>query len=152
DDLTGLNNRKGFLNLAAHHAKVAYRSQKPFLLAFIDLDGMKLINDTFGHQEGNRALLETANVLRDSFRQSDILARLGGDEFAALITDASEDSIVTVVARVDEKLKAVNASPDRAYQLSFSMGIVAHNCAEHPDLEALLHQADAQMYLQKNAK
>jgi diguanylate cyclase (GGDEF)-like protein len=78
DDLTGLHNRRGFLTLAQHQVKVAYRTGKPFLLAFLDLDGLKQINDTFGHQEGNRALVETANILRDSFRQCDILARIGG--------------------------------------------------------------------------
>ena len=80
DDLTGLNNWKGFMALASHHLSLATRTGTPFLIGFIDLDGMKFINDTFGHQEGNRALVETASLLRDSFRQSDILARFGGDQ------------------------------------------------------------------------
>ena len=66
------------------------------MLAFVDLDGLKRINDTFGHQEGNRALVDTSIVLRDSFRQSDILARLGGDEFAILIAEAAENDIEAV--------------------------------------------------------
>src|SRR6266481_6141852 len=70
DDLTGLNNRRGFFVLAEHHMKFACRTGKPFLVAFVDLDGMKQINDAFGHQEGNRALVDTSNILRDSFRQS----------------------------------------------------------------------------------
>src|SRR5260370_1761936 len=76
DDLTGLYNRRGFLTLTHHQIKLSYRTGKSFLVAFIDLDGMKQINDTFGHQEGNHALVETANILRDSFRQCDILARI----------------------------------------------------------------------------
>lgn len=91
DDLTGLRNRRGFFTLAEQHLKMAHRTGQPFLLAFIDLDGLKQINDTLGHPEGDLALLETASVLRDTFRQSDILARLGGDEFAALAIGASEE-------------------------------------------------------------
>jgi len=67
DDLTGLNNRRGFLTLAEHHAHLAYRTAKTFLLAFVDLDGLKRINDTFGHQEGNCALVGAAIVPKDSF-------------------------------------------------------------------------------------
>jgi two-component system cell cycle response regulator len=152
DDLTGLSNRKGFLNLANQHAKLAYRSRRSFLVGFIDLDGLKQINDTFGHQEGNRALVEAANVLKDSFRLSDILGRLGGDEFAMVITDASEDSIATVMERVEEKLRLCNAHANRGYALAMSMGIVASDPAQISDLEALLHHADALMYQQKSAK
>jgi diguanylate cyclase (GGDEF)-like protein len=84
DDLTGLHNRRGFLILSEQQIRIARRQKTPFLLLFMDLDGLKDINDTFGHAEGNRALIEAAEVLRESFRQSDILARFGGDEFAAL--------------------------------------------------------------------
>jgi len=152
DDLTGLNNRRGFLALAEHHAKLAYRMGKPFLIAFVDLDGMKQINDTFGHQEGNHALVGTATVLQDSFRQSDILARLGGDEFAALIVEAAESSIETVLSRIRMKLVSFNASPGRRYDLSFSIGIVAADLSQPVDLEWLLSQADVLMYKQKQNK
>lgn len=80
DDLTGLYNRRGFLALAEQHLRVIQRKGAA-LLIYVDLDDLKVINDTHGHLEGNRALIVTANVLRACFRQSDILARLGGDEF-----------------------------------------------------------------------
>jgi diguanylate cyclase (GGDEF)-like protein len=152
DDLTGLNNRRGFLALAEHHVKVARRNGKSFLLAFVDLDGMKQINDTFGHQEGNRALVDAARVLMDSFRQSDVLARLGGDEFAILIADADGTSVETVVQRVQQKLLACNADPGRHYDLCFSMGIVPDDVTQHSHIEQLLSQADALMYQQKRSK
>src|SRR6266446_5969923 len=152
DDLTGLNNRRGFFVLAEHHMKFACRTGKPFLVAFVDLDGMKQINDTFGHQEGNRALVDASNVLRDSFRQSDILARMGGDEFAILITDAAEDSITTVIGRVQEKLRYRNEGPNRRYPLSFSIGIVPGDAAQVCHLEKLLDRADVAMYEQKQSK
>ena len=152
DDLTGLNNRRGFLRLSEHHVKLAYRIGKPFMIAFIDLDGLKQINDTYGHQEGNHALVDASNVLKDSFRQSDILARIGGDEFAALVADASEDSIEIVTDRIQDKLASVNAKPGRRYDLSCSVGIVAADITQPTGLEALLSQADALMYQQKRSK
>jgi diguanylate cyclase (GGDEF)-like protein len=152
DDLTGLNNRRGFLVLAEHHMKFAYRTGRPFLVAFVDLDGMKKINDTFGHQEGNRALVDASNVLRDSFRQSDIIARLGGDEFVILVSDAAENSVDTVMNRVRQKLATFNAGPHRRYELSFSMGIVPGTLSQAARLEELLDQADALMYQQKQAR
>jgi|SRR5882724_2523115 len=152
DDLTGLNNRRGFLVLAEHHLKVAYRTGRSFLVVFVDLDGMKQINDTFGHQEGNRALVDASNVLRDSFRQSDIIARLGGDEFAILVSDASENSAETVMNRVQQKLASLNAGPHRRYLISLSIGIVPGTPSRPVHLEQLLEQADRLMYQQKHAR
>src|SRR6266851_8198983 len=152
DDLTGLNNRRGFFVLAEHHMKFACRTGKPFLVAFVDLDGMKQINDTFGHQEGNRALVQAANILRDSFRQSDVLARIGGDEFAIFVADASMDSAGTVTHRVQQKLDSCNADPSRRYHLSFSIGVVPGNDSQGCGIEEILARADALMYQQKHSK
>jgi two-component system, cell cycle response regulator len=152
DDLTGLNNRRGFMALAGQQMKLAYRTQKPFLLVFIDLDGMKRINDTFGHQEGNRALVDTACVLKDSFRQSDVLARLGGDEFVCLVVDGVENTSEVVSHRIQQKLISHNADVGRRYDLSFSVGIVAADMTQPADLEQLLSKADAVMYQQKQEK
>jgi two-component system, cell cycle response regulator len=152
DDLTGLYNRRGFLTLAEHHVLLAYRTGKPFLVAFMDLDGLKRVNDTFGHQEGNRALVEAAEVLRDSFRHSDILARLGGDEFAALMLEANKDSIGIVVRRMEHKLDACNAVLSRSYDLSISVGIVPGDTDRLSNVEQLLSEADALMYKNKQNK
>ncbi len=152
DDMTGLNNRRGFLSLGQHQLKLAYRTRRPLLLAFFDLDGLKRINDTLGHQEGNHAIVDAANVLKDSFRQSDILARLGGDEFAALMVDSRGDSAETVTRRIQEKLNALNASSGRSYDVSFSIGIVAADPTHPADLETLLSQSDALMYEEKRNK
>ena len=149
DDLTGLKNRKGFLSLANQHANLAYRTGKTFLVGFIDLDGMKRINDTLGHEEGNHALVEAASVLKDSFRQCDILARYGGDEFAVLLADAVESSAARMISRVHDKVRVRNAQPSRRYQLSLSIGIVASDAAQRPDVGEMLRQADALMYHQK---
>lgn len=152
DDLTGLYNRKGFFTLAEHRMKLAYRTGEPFSIAFIDVDGLKRINDTFGHQEGNRALSDTANVLRECFRESDILARLGGDEFAIFIAEADESQIGSITGRIQQNLAACNSAAGRDYCLSFSAGIVAAGGPNLSDLDTLLASADTLMYGQKSSK
>jgi two-component system cell cycle response regulator len=152
DELTGLNNRRGFLALGEHYVKLANRSESLFMVAFADLDGMKKINDAFGHQEGNRALVETANILRDSCRRSDILGRIGGDEFAILIVDADTMCGNVVHHRIQQKLASRNASPNRRYPLSLSIGLIAAGVTQHADLERLLNEADAAMYNEKQSK
>lgn len=152
DELTGLNNRRGFLALGEHYVKLANRSGTLFMVAFVDVDDMKDINDRFGHQEGNRALVETANVLKDSCRRSDILARMGGDEFAMLIADADLTCGNVIVDRIREKVKSQNASPGRRYKLSLSIGLVAANVTQHAELERLLDEADKAMYDGKQTK
>ena len=89
DELTGLYNRRGFICLSEVQLKLARRSGCDMVLFFIDVDGLKQINDSFGHSEGDNALIRTAEVLRMTFRESDVLARIGGDEFGALAIEAS---------------------------------------------------------------
>ena len=150
DDLTGLYNRKGFFALAEHRMRLANRTGEPFSIAFVDLDGLKRINDTFGHLEGNRALVDAANVLRESFRESDILARLGGDEFAIFIAEAEESKIASIRSRIQQNLAGCNSTAGRHYRLAFSTGIVSTGGAKTSDLETLLAQADELMYQQKS--
>ncbi len=152
DDLTGLYNRKGFFALAEHRMKVANRTGEPFSIAFIDLDGLKQINDRFGHQEGNRALVDTANVLRECFRESDIVARLGGDEFAIFVAEAAENKIAGITSRIQQTLAVCNKAVDRQYRLSFSTGIVLAGGPKTADLETLLALADRLMYQQKSKR
>ncbi|MGO9639710.1 MAG: diguanylate cyclase domain-containing protein [Candidatus Acidiferrales bacterium] len=150
DDLTGLFNRRGFFALAEQQFRLLRRGGSA-LLAFADLDDLKSINDAFGHLEGNRALMEVAQVLRECFRQSDILARFGGDEFCALITDVQQGAIERVRRRIGQKLDAVNARSGRRHRLSLSLGIVVVTNAQIP-LEDWLARADALMYDEKRAR
>lgn len=152
DDLTGLHNRRGFSIQAEQLVRVSRRQQTPLTLVFMDLDALKTINDTFGHNEGNRAIVEAADVLRRCFRQSDLLARVGGDEFAALALTSGDDGETLIRARLDGALDAVNAKPDRAYPLSLSVGIVTCDPNDSTDLESLLDEADREMYREKRHK
>lgn len=152
DDLTGLHNRRGFMAQAEQAVRIARRQRMPFLLLFLDLDGLKHINDTYGHAEGNRALMEAADVLRRCFRQSDLLARFGGDEFAALALAAGEADDAVMRARLNGALDAINLKPDRDYLLAFSMGVLACSPNEDVPLELLLERADRLMYREKRQK
>jgi diguanylate cyclase (GGDEF)-like protein/PAS domain S-box-containing protein len=151
DDLTGLFNRRGLLKQAAPYFDFARRQKENLLLLFIDLDGMKRINDEFGHNEGDNALINTATILNRSFRSSDIIARLGGDEFTVLVTDlnaSKEDAI----ARLNENLKAYNAGETRGHKLAFSIGVATLEPERMTCFEELLEQADQAMYEQKRMK
>jgi diguanylate cyclase (GGDEF)-like protein/PAS domain S-box-containing protein len=150
DDLTGLFNRRGLLKQAAPYFDFARRQKEKLLLLFIDLDGMKKINDEFGHNEGDNALINTAAILNRSFRSSDIIARLGGDEFTVLVTDlnASKEDAIT---RLNENLKAYNATETR-HKLAFSIGVATLEPERMTCFEELLEQADQAMYEQKRMK
>jgi len=151
DQLTGLYNRRSGEQRMAQEISRAQRHSRPLTVLLIDLDGLKKINDTFGHQEGNRALVDTANVLRECFRESDILARLGGDEFAVFIAKAEESEIPGLTARMEHHLALCNAAAKRDYRLSFSTGIVSGG-PRNTNVETLLALADTLMYQQKSAR
>jgi two-component system, cell cycle response regulator len=151
DDLTGLYNRRGFLALAEQHLRMIQRKGAA-LLIYLDLDDLKLINDSCGHLEGNRALIVTANVLRACFRQSDILARLGGDEFCVLMTDAGQDSAQQVRKRLQQRADFINALSSWNFRLSLSVGIAEVPVVHQPSLNQLLRVADTQMYEEKRKK
>ena len=151
DDLTGLFNRRGLLKQAAPYFDFARRQKETLHLLFIDLDGMKRINDEFGHNEGDNALVNTATILNRSFRSSDIIARLGGDEFAVLVTDLNVNKDAAI-KKLTDNLKAYNTSDICRHKLSFSIGVAALEPQEMTCFEELLEQADQAMYEQKRMK
>lgn len=152
DELTGLYNRRGFLTLAEHNLKLARRSKRDFALVFIDLDGLKQINDSLGHEWGDETIAETARVLKDSYRQSDILGRLGGDEFAVFMAGGGGDAADVAKKRLKGKLHALSLEPGRRFRLSLSVGILRCRFDETRPLEDLLAEADALMYQEKKSK
>jgi len=138
DELTGLYNRRGFLTLSEQQLKFAERINKSIFLHFIDIDCMKWINDTLGHQEGDTALVEIATILRQTYRKSDIIGRVGGDEFAVFAIDTAPEER-KAIARLRDALDSYNESEARKYKLSLSVG-TAHFDPENP---ISLNSADA---------
>ena len=151
DELTLLSNRRGFEALARHALGVCKRLEKPATLLFFDLNDFKQINDTYGHAEGDGALKTFADVLRIAFRESDVIGRLGGDEFVALLTAADHVETSAIMARLREILDERNATLKRGYDIRFSVGQIEYDAGRHPDIEALLADADKAMYLHKQA-
>jgi diguanylate cyclase (GGDEF)-like protein len=153
DELTGLYNRRGFLALAEQQTRIANRGNKPMLVISADLDGLKGINDSFGHKAGDAAIAETAHILRESFRNADLVARMGGDEFAVLLTggEAEFDS-EKLDGRLQEIVDEHNRRDDRLYRLSVSAGFAYFDAGGTPAFEEWLHRADTMMYEQKRQK
>lgn len=152
DELTGLYNRRGFFALADQHLKTARRTGQTFALVYADIDGLKQINDTYGHQEGSQAIQRLASILAKSFRESDIVARVGGDEFTILVADTTADNVQVPLALLQENMRRCNAQELRGYTLSLSVGAV---CVEHDNdasVEDLLVKADQAMYENKRRK
>lgn len=152
DELTGLYNRRGFFMLAEHHIKTAERMNRPLLLFFIDLDRMKWINDSFGHAEGDNALVRTAHALKATFRESDIVARIGGDEFSVLAIEQQEANADQLLERIELAIRTENIQQGSTVPLSLSIGITRAEAGSSPPLEELLARADNAMYEQKRTK
>ncbi|HJQ10025.1 MAG TPA: diguanylate cyclase [Gemmatimonadaceae bacterium] len=151
DELTGLPNRRAFITLSEQALKLAARLERDVLMIFIDVDHLKYINDTFGHLAGDRALIDTARVLRESCREADIIARLGGDEFVALLTVDSDQTADIVCQRIKHRVDLHNTETDRDYELSLSVG-AKRSKAEGTMLADLLAQADTALYEQKRGR
>ena len=150
DPLTGLFNRRGFLDLASQHLTLAERSGRNVVLLFLDLNDMKKINDELGHAAGDRALVDTASILRKTFRRSDIIARMGGDEFAVMLTEPSATGIERIVAEhLRQTIETHNAPGDSPYRISFSFGMAISEPERRCSLDDLLAIADQRMYREK---
>lgn len=152
DELTGLFNRRGFITHAEQQLKLARRIDGQLLLVFADLDGLKPINDALGHHAGDDAIRDAADVLRRSFRESDILARLGGDEFAVLATGTDGHAVDVIHQRLQKHVDEHNARGERPYRLSISVGIIPYDPSQPAPVIELLTRADAAMYANKRNK
>ena len=148
DELTGLHNRRGFMSFAKQHIKVANRSQWGMILFYADLDNLKWINDSFGHGEGDQAIATMATMIKEIFRDSDIVARVGGDEFVALALDADLSFVKNILKRLNEKKKANSL----LYSLSLSVGFAYYDPQSPCSIEELMDKADKSMYVNKRAK
>jgi len=152
DHLTELYNRRGFISLAEQQIKAAHRDDKKLLLTFIDLDDLKLINDKLGHEEGDRAITETADIIRRAFRQSDIIARVGGDEFAVLAVDSTGINSEPFSKRLQQKIDEYNANKSGPYTISMSWGTAVFDPKAPISMGELMSSADKLMYTNKRAK
>jgi len=155
DPLTGLNNRRGFFAFAEQQLKIATRLGQELLMICADVDGLKAINDSYGHPVGDRALQEAAAVLCETFRASDVIGRLGGDEFAAVVLAApshADSNAAAAMARLRHNLEARNLARGDSYQLTLSVGCARQTPRGPLTIEGLIARADALMYADRRSR
>jgi diguanylate cyclase (GGDEF)-like protein len=152
DALTGLSNRRGFALLGTQVVQVAKRMGFPVTLLFVDLDGMKAVNDSLGHAEGDRLLKDATAVLEATFRGSDVIARVGGDEFCVLLTGTAAEGVGDAIDRLEQAVAERNGAGDRPYELCLSVGRSEALGDRARPLEQMLQEADAAMYEHKRSK
>jgi diguanylate cyclase (GGDEF)-like protein len=149
DELTGLYNRRGFIHEAKKKLEEAYKENKKLYLYFIDMDGLKSINDTLGHEFGDMAIRDFSKILKQSFRLSDVIARLGGDEFAVIMVDEHVTPEM-VTKRLQRKINEYNElNSMNVYKLSISLGLESFDPKNPITIEEMLRVADEKMYHQK---
>ncbi len=152
DELTGLANRRGFDELAAYALAGARRRAKPACLCFIDLDDFKLINDAWGHDAGDKALSVMSVLMKQSFREDDVIGRRGGDEFSILFTDSSLTGARKAIEALEHKVNQFNQTSGQPWQLRFSWGMSQYDPLRHSSLRSLLQVADRRMYQMKKSR
>lgn len=151
DELTGLHNRRGFFLMAEQQLKIAHRTRVLCWVIFIDLDGLKQINDTLGHDIGDALIVDAAQLLKQSFRNSDIVARLGGDEFVVFISSYFKDAD-SIQECLQTNIANFNQQQNRNYKLSMSIGIERYSAESNMSLEQLIAKSDELMYAHKRLK
>jgi diguanylate cyclase (GGDEF)-like protein/PAS domain S-box-containing protein len=152
DELTGLYNRRGFFSFCDKVLKLSDRQNKGACLLYADLDNLKEINDLFGHQEGDKMLVDTADIFKETFRGSDIIARVGGDEFVVLPIGSTKDAAPVIVARLLHNIERCNAEKDGKYALSLSFGTSYYDPQSPCSIGDLVAEAEKIMYVQKKEK
>lgn len=152
DELTNIYNRRGFLAFGLEHLKLAKRTGRTHALIYIDVDNLKSINDEHGHEMGDRVIVETAEILRKTFRTSDICARIGGDEFAVIAIESPESSELLLRGRLQKTIDEFNASKQLPFNISLSSGIANSQTTHSTSVEELLRKADESLYEQKRLK
>lgn len=152
DELTQLHNRRGFLMQAAQQMHLARRENRSLTLFFADLDGLKRINDERGHNQGDLAIQTAAQVLRHTFRESDVVARLAGDEFAVLSLDGAQHTAQRVMERLQTNLCQCNATSGLPFRIEMSVGCAVREGTSDESIECFIARADANMYVNKRRR
>ncbi|MBQ5332892.1 MAG: GGDEF domain-containing protein [Oscillospiraceae bacterium] len=152
DELTGIYNRRGFYVFANRILKAPENEGRQAVVIFGDLDNLKKINDTFGHEDGDYAIVTVANVIKSSLRNSDVVARIGGDEFAAFAICDDREIALKLPERIKSIAAAHNQSSSKPYNVTVSVGIVELICAPELNIQQYMDQADTALYEDKKRK
>jgi len=149
DDLTGVFNRRAAFDILEKMVVLSQRNEQSLTICFLDIDGLKLVNDMFGHGEGDKLLVTIAAVLDSSVRESDFISRLGGDEFLLIFPDCNVENAQILLQRIKENLSKVNKDKDKDYVIQFSYGLAQYDYHEEVNVDKLIDVADSNMYINK---
>ncbi|MGR3174136.1 MAG: diguanylate cyclase domain-containing protein [Candidatus Scalindua sp.] len=152
DDLTSLYNRRGFMLFAQQQLSISVRTKRGMILFFIKLDDLKEIKGESGHQYGDLALIETAKILKEVFRDSDIVGRHAEDEFTAIAIESFDANNEIIITRLQDDLNSRNKQDNRLYELSLSIGTAYYDTEELCSVEELINRAEESMYEQRENK
>jgi len=152
DSLSGAYNRGYGLSLLERELQFARRRKTPFLLAYIDMDNFKYINDTFSHEEGDQALKKVVMLLKSCLREIDIICRMGGDEFLLIFPESSLNDVALIREKLNKNLEKLNQTLNKPYNIGFSVGISCYNPKHPQSIDKLISLADNNMYTEKNKK
>ncbi|MGN0153373.1 MAG: GGDEF domain-containing protein [Lachnospiraceae bacterium] len=152
DPLTGISNRRGFLDTVKRIMEDEHNYGKKAVAVYADMDNLKIINDEFGHDEGDFSLKTIAKALTESFRQSDVVGRMGGDEFAAFAIVSHDNFAHTIKERIHSVLRDMNASCDKPFYVNMSVGTYEFIIEADSNLDHILNEADANLYIEKKHK
>ncbi|HER24430.1 MAG TPA: diguanylate cyclase [Candidatus Atribacteria bacterium] len=152
DFLTGCYNRRYGLELLDRQMKLSQRSKFPLLLAFLDIDNFKEINDTFGHGEGDQVLKEVAGLFKSTLREIDITCRMGGDEFLLIFPDNSLEEAPLILERLNQDLMKLNQILNKPYKIEISIGLSEYDPDNPQPMDELIRVADQKMYEEKRKK
>jgi diguanylate cyclase (GGDEF)-like protein/PAS domain S-box-containing protein len=152
DSLTGCDNRGYGLELLDRQLKLSHRSKSPLLLAFLDIDRFKSINDNFGHDEGDRVLKEVTGLFKSTLREIDIICRMGGDEFLLIFPNSSLKEASLIKERLNKNLTKLNQTLKKPYKIELSIGLSEYNPDNPQSADELIRVADEKMYKEKKKK
>ena len=151
DELTKVLNRRGFIELGQKSIDLALEMKNTGIIFFIDMDGLKAINDTYGHKMGDEAIKAQALVLKKALRMNDVVGRIGGDEFVAVAIGMTSDSLPKIRKKIEKQSASISAEKNFPFTLSCSIGAIPFT-SEKKNLSELLLGADALLYEEKRQK
>lgn len=152
DELTGMRNRRGFFDLAEPALKLSKELKQKGYVFFCDMDGLKKINDTYGHESGDIAIKAQSKILKKNFPTEAIIGRLGGDEFAIIVPELKEEKIAEIRNNVEKACQKWSEDSKSYFTLSISMGFIQYPNKKTYKLDTLLSMADKALYLEKRRK
>ena len=152
DELTGLYNRRGFLDKVESILSDPAYSGKATVLCYVDMDNLKMINDKYGHDDGDYSLRTVADILRECFRDTDVLGRIGGDEFVVMAIIETDIDIAKIRERIERVTKSHNETAGKPYPIAMSAGIHKFTCRPDVDIYSILEIADGLLYEEKMEK